>query len=180
MSAGWVRSRPREHGSRNSRPRRRRWSSSSAPRRRCTGSPKTANAARDLQEFYAAIHEIVAGLMYGENFFIALFDDERGTINFPYYRDAVDPDIPDPHLWEPFGIGNASGLTAFVLRTGEPQHVPAERQLELTAEGDIAMVGMEGVDWLGVPLRADERPSGRSSCRPMSPASSTPMTTFAC
>ena len=36
-------------------------------------------------------------------------------INFPYYRDAVDPDIPDPDVWEPFGIGNASGLTAFVL-----------------------------------------------------------------
>ena len=120
---------------------------------------ETAIAARDLQEFYAAIHEIVAGLMYGENFFIALFDDERGMINFPYYRDSVDPDIPDPHLWEPFGIGNASGLTAFVLRTGQPQHVPTERQQQLTAEG-VAMVGVEGVDWLGVPLRADERTLG--------------------
>ena len=120
---------------------------------------ETTSAARDLQEFYAAIHEIVAGLMYGENFFIALFDDERGMINFPYYRDTVDPDIPDPHVWEPFGIGNASGLTAFVLRTGQPQHVPAERQQLLTAEG-VAMVGVEGVDWLGVPLRADERTLG--------------------
>ena len=120
---------------------------------------ETTSAARDLQEFYAAIHEIVAGLMYGENFFIALFDDERGMINFPYYRDTVDPDIPDPHVWEPFGIGNASGLTAFVLRTGQPQHVPAERQQLLTSEG-VSMVGVEGVDWLGVPLRADERTLG--------------------
>jgi PAS domain S-box-containing protein len=121
---------------------------------------ETASAARDLQEFYPAIHEIVAALMYGENFFIALFDDERGMINFPYYRDAVDVDIPDPHVWEPFGIGNASGLTAFVLRTGQPQHVPIARHEQLVASGDIAMVGVEGVDWLGVPLRADERTLG--------------------
>ena len=120
----------------------------------------TANTAQDLQEFYGTIRETVAALMYGENFYIALYDDEREMINFPYFLDAVGPDIPDPDVWEPFGIGNASGLTAFVLRTGQPQHVPTERFQRLIANGDVESVGLGGEDWLGVPLRAQGRTLG--------------------
>ena len=117
---------------------------------------ETANAVRDLQDFYASIHEIVSGLMYGENFYIALFDREREMISFPYFRDSVDEGTPDPDEWEPFGIGNASGLTAFVLRTGLPQHVPDERFQRLVAEGEVAEVGAGGQDWLGVPIRSGD------------------------
>ena len=120
----------------------------------------TANTAQDLQEFYGTIRETVAALMYGENFYIALFDDEREMINFPYFLDALEPDIPDPDVWEPFGIGNASGLTAFVLRTGQPQHVPTERFQQLIDNGDVESVGLGGEDWLGVPLRAQGRTLG--------------------
>ena len=115
---------------------------------------ETANAAHDLQDFYVSIHEIVSGLMYGENLYIALYDREREMINFPYYRDSVDVATPDPDEWEPFGIGNASGLTALVLRTGLPQHVPDERFRRLAAEGEVADIGADGEDWLGVPLRS--------------------------
>ena len=115
---------------------------------------ETANEARDLQAFYASIHEIVSGLMYGENLYIALYDREREMINFPYYRDSVDVATPDPDEWEPFGIGNASGLTALVLRTGLPQHVPDERFRRLVAEAEVADIGADGEDWLGVPLRS--------------------------
>ena len=51
---------------------------------------ETANAARDLQDFYASIHEIVSGLTYGENLYIALYDREREMISFPYFVDSVD------------------------------------------------------------------------------------------
>ena len=60
---------------------------------------------RDLPAFYATIHGIVGELMYARNFYIALYDDERQAINFPYYVDTVDTDIPDPAVWEPFGDG---------------------------------------------------------------------------
>ena len=49
---------------------------------------ETANAARDLQDFYASIHEIVSGLTYGENFYIALYDREREMVSFPYFVDS--------------------------------------------------------------------------------------------
>ena len=72
-----------------------------------------------MPAFYAAIHEIVGGLMYAENFYIALYDERRQLINYPYIIDLVDEDIPDPNEWIPFGIGDASGGTAYALRHGE-------------------------------------------------------------
>jgi hypothetical protein len=78
-----------------------------------------ASAARDLPEFYATVREIVGGLMYASNFYIALYDDERHLLNFAYYVDEIDP-APDPAAWEPMGTGEARGTTAYVLRTGRP------------------------------------------------------------
>jgi len=64
-----------------------------------------ASAAQDLDAFYAEMHAIVGELMYARNLFIALYDAERQRINFPYYIDSVDTDLPDPRAWEPFGVG---------------------------------------------------------------------------
>ena len=61
---------------------------------------ETASAAQDMPAFYAQIHEIVGELMYADNFYIALYDEERQLINFPFYRDEVDPIIPDPNAWD--------------------------------------------------------------------------------
>ncbi|HET7686616.1 MAG TPA: GAF domain-containing protein, partial [Candidatus Limnocylindria bacterium] len=116
---------------------------------------ETASAARDMPTFYASIHRIVASLMYADNFFIARYDAARGLISFPFYRDEVDTDIPDPQVWEPMGIGNAAGLTAYLLRTGRPLMLNMDEYRRLVDSGEIARVGLEGVDWLGVPLQAD-------------------------
>ena len=43
-----------------------------------------AGATEDLHAFYAVIHGIVAELMYADNCYIALYDDQRKMINFPY------------------------------------------------------------------------------------------------
>ena len=74
---------------------------------------QAASSVTDMQEFYAAMHGIVGELMDASNFYIALYDDERQIINFPYFVDEVDLDIPDPNVWEPFGVGNARGTTAY-------------------------------------------------------------------
>ena len=111
-----------------------------------------ASTAADLPDFYAQIHAVIGDLMDARNFYIALYDAERGAINFPYYVDSVDPDIPDPSAWESFGVGDAGGLTAYVLRTGRAALVPQDRWKALVAAGEIASVGVDGEDWLGAPL----------------------------
>jgi len=121
---------------------------------------ETASAATDMPSFYATIHEIVGSLMYADNFYIALYDEERQAINFPLFLDEVDPEIPDPNVWSPFGIGDARGATAYLLRHGEPQFWNEERQRALHASGEVEDTGAVAVEWLGVPLVADGRTVG--------------------
>ena len=81
---------------------------------------ETATAATDMPAFYAAIHEIVGGLMYADNFYIALYDRQRRLINYPFLRDEVETDLPDPNAWYPFTDREGKGSTAYVLRRGRP------------------------------------------------------------
>ena len=60
-------------------------------------------------------------------------------INFPFYADSVDPDIPDPRAWEEFGVGDARGSTAYVLRTATPLHFTTERLTDLIARGEFEL-----------------------------------------
>jgi GAF domain-containing protein/DNA-binding response OmpR family regulator len=125
-----------------------------------------ASAAQDLDAFYRAVHATVRGLMHAEYFYIALYDEARQAINFPYYVDSVDTDIPDPAVWEPFGVGNARGATAYVLRTGRPALLDPATFMRLVASGDIELVGVrEDGDWLGAPLTADGRTVGVVACQ---------------
>ncbi|HEU5361913.1 MAG TPA: hypothetical protein VFU56_01170, partial [Gaiellaceae bacterium] len=80
-----------------------------------------ASTVEDMQAFYRAVHAVVGELMDASNFYIALYDEQRQLINYPYFVDAVDLDVPDPNQWDAFGTGQAIGTTAYVLRTGEPQ-----------------------------------------------------------
>jgi GAF domain-containing protein/CheY-like chemotaxis protein len=125
-----------------------------------------ASAAQDLQAFYREVHATVGTLMFADNFYIALYDDRRRAINFPYYIDTVDEEIPDPGVWEPFGVGNARGTTAYLLRTGRPERIGPERHVELVAAGEIESVGVVGLgDWLGAPLVVDGRTIGVVVCQ---------------
>jgi GAF domain-containing protein/CheY-like chemotaxis protein len=120
-----------------------------------------ASTAEDLHAFYATIHGIVSELMYADNCFIALYDDQRSLISFPYYVDSMDLDIPDPNAWEAMGVGNARGLTGYVLRSGRPMLVDAASAREMEARGEVELVGvLADGDWIGAPLMAEGRTLG--------------------
>ena len=122
---------------------------------------EAAGATEDLHAFYATIHAILGELMYADNCYIALYDDDRQAINFPYYVDAVDKEIPDPNAWTPFGVGDARGLTGYLLRTGQPALVTPQRFAELVDAKEVVLIGVisEG-SWLGAPLVAEGRALG--------------------
>jgi class 3 adenylate cyclase len=121
-----------------------------------------ASGASDMGEFYAAMHRIVGELMFANNFYIALYDEERGLLNYPYYVDELDTDIPHADAWDEMGTGEARGLTAYVLRTGKPLLLDHEGFQRLVAAGEVDRVGLwnEELHWLGVPLRAEGRSIG--------------------
>ncbi|HET7208863.1 MAG TPA: PAS domain S-box protein [Terriglobales bacterium] len=107
------------------------------------------SSAEDLQQFYAAIHKIVAELMYARNFYIALVDAASQSLNFVYWVDEEDP-VPPPRK-----LGR--GLTEYVLRTGEPLLVSPEVFDDLVRRGEVDSIGSPSVDWLGVPLKLGNR-----------------------
>jgi signal transduction histidine kinase/DNA-binding response OmpR family regulator len=121
---------------------------------------ETASAAQDMRDFYAEIHRIVGELMDANNFYIVLYDEERRSMNWPFYVDEVDPEIPDPDIWEPMGTGQARGLTAYLLRVGRPMLVSSAGIEKLVDDGEIDFLGTLSVDWLGVPLRSEGRTVG--------------------
>jgi PAS domain S-box-containing protein len=121
-----------------------------------------ASAAQDMQEFYRALHAVVGELMYANNFYIALYDEDRKLMSYPYFVDEVDADVPEPNKWEAFGEGDAKGTTAYVLRTGEPQLLDYARLMKLVDQREVELLGVtvEDSSWLGVPLKADSRTIG--------------------
>ncbi len=108
-----------------------------------------SRSAASLQELYAAIHRIVGELMDARNFYIALYDANHETLDFPYFVDQEEPPPPKMKL--------DRGLTAYVLRSGQPLFAPPEVFEAMLRRGQVDDVGAPSVDWLGVPLkRGDE------------------------
>ncbi len=117
---------------------------------------ETASAAQDMQGFYAEIHRIVGELMDAENFYIALYDEERQLMNWPFAVDTVD-DFLDPTVWEPMGTGDSRGFTGLLLRRGEPMLLSRADLYEMVRQEEVDVLGVPPVDWLGVPLRSEGR-----------------------
>ena len=121
---------------------------------------ETASAAQDMQAFYAEMHRIVGELMYADNFYIVLYDEERQAMNWPFYVDTVEEGWPDPNVWETMGTGDARGITAYLLRAGHPLLLTFADIEELARRDEVDMIGVPSVTWLGVPLLAEGRTVG--------------------
>jgi two-component system cell cycle sensor histidine kinase/response regulator CckA len=105
-----------------------------------------SQSAEDLQQFFAAIHDIVGQLMNARNFYISLYDPHSQLLSFPYFVDEQDP-TPAP---KPLG----RGLTEYVLRTGDPLLATPSVFEGLVRRGEVELIGAASVDWLGVPLKS--------------------------
>jgi len=103
-------------------------------------------SAEDLQQFFAAIHNIVGQLMNARNFYIALYDPATQLLSFPYFVDEQDPP-PAPK-----SLGR--GLTEYVMRSGEPLLATPAVFEELVKRGEVELIGAPSLDWLGVPLKS--------------------------
>jgi len=113
---------------------------------------EAANAAKDLPELYTQIHAVVGGLMPAANFYIALHDEQRDTLEFPYFVDEEEAPPPPQKL--------GRGLTEHVLRTGHPLLASPDVFEGLVKRGEVVSIGPPSVDWLGAPLVSDGKTIG--------------------
>jgi len=105
-----------------------------------------ASSAEDLQQFYAAIHGILAELMYARNLYIALYDPATQLLSFPYFV--------DDHDCRPAPKKLGKGLSEYVLRSGEPLLCTPDIFQALLQQGEVEAIGAPSLDWLGIPLKA--------------------------
>jgi diguanylate cyclase (GGDEF)-like protein/PAS domain S-box-containing protein len=106
---------------------------------------QAVNTTQTLDELISQIHKIIGGLMVATNFFLALLDESKQIINFPYFIDEKDKDS------RPIKFG--AGLTSLLIERGESLLVSPEVYNSMVSNGIMNPVGVPPVDWLGVPLK---------------------------
>jgi PAS domain S-box-containing protein len=104
------------------------------------GVSTTAN----LNELLTLIHSSLSELLYAENCFVALYNDESDLFSFPYHIDKYDPQ-PDPSPMY-------KSCTTYVYQTGKPLLLSQQKFDELVELGEVELVGENSPSWLGVPL----------------------------
>ncbi len=107
---------------------------------------------KNLNELFKSIHSIICTLMHGKNFYIALYSEESNTLKFPYFIDEYDKFMPP----KKFG----KGLTEYVIKTGIPLLATPEKFKSLLDSGEVELIGVDSVDWLGVPLKVENKTIG--------------------
>ncbi len=113
---------------------------------------EAAQSDQKLEELYRSIHTIVGEMIHAKNFYIALYDPDSELLNFPYFIDEYDENPGD--------IKVGKGLTNYVLRTGRSLLASSEVYEELVKNGEVESIGAQSIDWLGVPLKTDDKTIG--------------------
>ncbi len=99
---------------------------------------------RDMDSLYGAIHTILNGLVNAKNMYIAIYDEEKQSLHYPFHADELDE--------YPGQIKLRDGKTEYVLKTGETLWVSNEKDEENIRQGKYSRYGSPSSDWLGVPL----------------------------
>jgi PAS domain S-box-containing protein len=113
---------------------------------------EAADSERKLEDLFSFIHTQIKKLMKADNFYIAYYKKDSNLLTFPYFVDEEDTDSSA----QLFG----RGLTEFVLRTGKSALIDKKLDDELTARGEVELVGPQSEIWLGVPLKIKNKTIG--------------------
>ncbi|PCI65314.1 MAG: hypothetical protein COB38_11455 [Gammaproteobacteria bacterium] len=102
-------------------------------------------------DFFTHVHSIVSKLMYAKNFYIAIFSDDKKSIDFPYF---VDENDDNPVSRNVKSLKASSGLTEKILFIGKTY------LFNRTPKDGEAMTGTNCNSFLGVPLKERSRTFG--------------------
>ncbi|MBW8192093.1 EAL domain-containing protein [Neiella marina] len=104
-----------------------------------------AHEAVNMDDFYAALHQVIAKLIICENFYVAILDSDGETLLFPYRADQFDP-TPKPRT-----LGR--GMTEYLMARA---HGLLLKQSDIQALEQAKAIDKSGTpahSWLGVPLK---------------------------
>lgn len=114
---------------------------------------EAVHSAETLDDLFLQIHQIIGELLPARNFFVALYDERKDELSFPYFVDEYDL---APAVAQKLEGGTLAGrviqLGTALLFTPETPRVGIYEELTI--------IGTESLDWLGVPLKSQSRTIG--------------------
>lgn len=118
-----------------------------------------ANSDTELSDFYAQVHRLIGKHIYCENFFIALNNQDKESIDFVYYHDSLDDETLDTLKSIPKkDIKNS--LTYYAIKQGKSLLLSGQEIAKLTQEMNFKVLGIKTHSWLCVQLPAGETSLG--------------------
>jgi len=104
--------------------------------------------AANLDSLFVEIHNELQKIVTADNFYVALCDEEKTYIDFPYFKDEKSKNA-DKILKRPFG----NGLTEYAITNQKPLFLSEKDLNELEENKSIIIRGRKPKIWLGVPLK---------------------------
>jgi PAS domain S-box-containing protein len=99
----------------------------------------------NLDELLKLIHQALGKVVYAENCFVALYDNNTGLFSFPYFVDKFDP-VPLP-------TSMGKSCSAYVFRTRKPLLLTQKIFDQLLEQNEVELVGSNSPSWIGIPLQ---------------------------
>ena len=121
-----------------------------------------ATQAKNLNDAYLKIHQIIRTITYADNLYIALYNKKTGWIDFPYYADEFRSEAKPRRF--------AKGYSELVISTERTQLINPSRARELLKKGVVQRstpVPKEqmATSWLGAPLKTSQGVIGLIACQ---------------
>lgn len=106
----------------------------------------------NLDELLKLIHGSLRKVVYAENCFVALIDQETGLFSFPFFVDKVNQ-VPLPA-----SLGKS--CSAYVFRTVKPLLLTKKIFKLLKEQNDVELAGSPSPSWIGIPLQTPSKVIG--------------------
>lgn len=109
----------------------------------------------NMEDLYRRIRSELQKILNADNFFIALCDQDKKELSFPYFVDENrNPEEPvDKRKFQ-------NGLTEYAIRTNQPLLLRKNELLKLKENENLIIMGIMPAIWLGVPLRLEGKVIG--------------------
>ncbi len=113
---------------------------------------EAVHKSKTLDELFFHIHQITSTLMPADNFYIAIYDDEKEELQFPYSVNAFE--------WANLEQNPAPGLTEHVFQTGKELLADSDTIYHMQQEQGVEQEEKTPKVWLGIPLRSENQVIG--------------------